>query len=643
MAHWHMSYKRPEGLEEVEFPEYSDIGQSSSKENLGDRHTETNPDVSMEPIAYLYVPELKKLIFGPKHPVIVKKLVDEYGMDPKTAWETFSSNWSGRFDFDKNEISAQLLLTEDQSLQEMEAEIQHLLKSEFRKFKPSAEMINIIPFGKSGEPIFRPDTMGKPVFHFYSKGKWTTKEASGTEGTSRDTAETKSEVFVIHDVDRYCSDDYAINVAFQEKQSRYSIGVYVINWKVGISGYQEYWHYKKSERKNALSTYKQVVDLISKAVEDIEWNEVPMSLIKPIIRNVLDNIDDDHKEGSGVHLYNIYRADVPKSADWRATIYGPRYPRQAFSTMEEVFRGTVDTEVALVEKEDVGRHSVYKYRYAFNPVDNSPKPIYPSDMKITRTASLQHSASAMDWLKNNWRATIPLQVFLGLFASIGGTPELLAQRMQSGQTVPQIVQETQQAAEQQESEETPLMAEETETATEAQPETPFNNILEMTLNFEGGYSNHPNDPGGETNRGITRRTYEQYLQQHGLPTDSIDMQNIPEDHVQDIYRTMYWDRVGGDTLPPVVARQVFDFAVNSGPTRAVQYLQGIVGTRQDGRFGPQTQRAVLRYVAQHGENALARAYLDRRRVFVNNFVQRHPQFPGLLNRVNELQQHIPAD
>lgn len=89
--------------------------------------------------------------------------------------------------------------------------------------------------------------------------------------------------------------------------------------------------------------------------------------------------------------------------------------------------------------------------------------------------------------------------------------------------------------------------------------------LAKVLKYEGGYANHPSDPGGETNYGITIAVA-RANGYHG------DMRSIPMDLVRKIYRKGYWDRVNGDDLPAGLDLCVFDFAVNSGPRRALDAM-----------------------------------------------------------------------
>jgi lysozyme family protein len=121
-------------------------------------------------------------------------------------------------------------------------------------------------------------------------------------------------------------------------------------------------------------------------------------------------------------------------------------------------------------------------------------------------------------------------------------------------------------------------------------EASFFKSLDMVLHHEGGFVDHPDDPGGATNKGITHKTYADFLDR---PLEDVsELKNIPEEHVQKIYKTGYWDRIRGDELPAGVDFCIFDWAVNSGPGRAAKALQKAVGATVDGAIGPMTVAAV---------------------------------------------------
>lgn len=98
----------------------------------------------------------------------------------------------------------------------------------------------------------------------------------------------------------------------------------------------------------------------------------------------------------------------------------------------------------------------------------------------------------------------------------------------------------------------------------------FDKCLAITLRYEGAYSNHPDDPGGPTMRGITQREYDTWRKQQGKSTRSV--RQLTDDEMRAIYRTQYWDAVAADSLVMGLDLCVFDAAVNSGVSRAQKWL-----------------------------------------------------------------------
>ncbi len=119
----------------------------------------------------------------------------------------------------------------------------------------------------------------------------------------------------------------------------------------------------------------------------------------------------------------------------------------------------------------------------------------------------------------------------------------------------------------------------------------FAACLAEVLPHEGGYVDHPDDPGGATNLGITHATLAAW---RGKPVTKQDVRNLSKAEAAAIYRARYWDAVQGDLLPPGLDLAVFDYAVNSGPGRAARSLQAVLGVTQDGAIGPATLAAVRR-------------------------------------------------
>ncbi len=100
----------------------------------------------------------------------------------------------------------------------------------------------------------------------------------------------------------------------------------------------------------------------------------------------------------------------------------------------------------------------------------------------------------------------------------------------------------------------------------------FAACLAVTLQWEGGYSNHPDDPGGPTMRGIIQREYDAWRTKHGLAQRPVHQ--IEETELEAIYRDEYWNALGCDDLPLGVDLCVFDAGVNSGVGRAREWMTG---------------------------------------------------------------------
>ena len=156
----------------------------------------------------------------------------------------------------------------------------------------------------------------------------------------------------------------------------------------------------------------------------------------------------------------------------------------------------------------------------------------------------------------------------------------------------------------------------------------YDKCLKTILHHEGGYVNHPKDPGGETNLGVTKRVY----QEHG---GTKDMKDLLVEDVAPIYKKGYWDRMKGDDLPGGLDLCVFDFGVNAGPNRAAKFLQKMIGTTVDGGIGPNTLAKVEEYIRENGEHESVEKYQSMRQ----KYYERLPTFAtfgkGWTRRVEE--------
>lgn len=137
----------------------------------------------------------------------------------------------------------------------------------------------------------------------------------------------------------------------------------------------------------------------------------------------------------------------------------------------------------------------------------------------------------------------------------------------------------------------------------------YDEALRRLLVHEGGYSNHPSDPGGPTNYGITIHDYRRYVKPGATAAD-IKAMRVTE--AKAIYRAKYWDAQRCDDLPAGVDYAVFDYGVNSGIGRSKKVLQRVIGVNADGVLGPKTMAAV----AAHDPKQTIVAICDERLRFL---------------------------
>lgn len=157
----------------------------------------------------------------------------------------------------------------------------------------------------------------------------------------------------------------------------------------------------------------------------------------------------------------------------------------------------------------------------------------------------------------------------------------------------------------------------------------YEKCLEIILHHEGGYVNHPKDPGGETNLGVTKRVYEEW-------GGTKDMKDLTVEDVAPIYQKNYWNRVRGDDLPAGLDLCVFDFGVNAGTGRSAKFLQRLVGTTVDGGIGPATLRAVNAYVQIEGIEATIDDFQKRRQEYYESLSTFETFGRGWTRRVDEV-------
>ena len=163
----------------------------------------------------------------------------------------------------------------------------------------------------------------------------------------------------------------------------------------------------------------------------------------------------------------------------------------------------------------------------------------------------------------------------------------------------------------------------------------FKAALGLVLLNEGGFVNHPKDPGGMTNLGCTKATWEEYV---GHPVSENDMRNLTPELVYPLYKRKYWDKVAGDDLPSGLDYAVFDAAINSGAGRAAKWLQEVVGVTADGSIGKGTLAAVA---SKDTQNLIAQ-YNDKRLQFLESLPTFATFGKGWSRRVSEVQSAASA-
>ena len=158
----------------------------------------------------------------------------------------------------------------------------------------------------------------------------------------------------------------------------------------------------------------------------------------------------------------------------------------------------------------------------------------------------------------------------------------------------------------------------------------YDAALARLLAHEGGYTNHPADPGGPTNLGITQATLSAFI---GRQATIAEVRALTPAKAGAIYRAKFWDHVNGDNLPVGIDLAVFDFGVHSGPSRGVAALQRAIKAADDGSLGPITTAAANRANPETTINAIC----DDRMIFIKKTKAfKVPRFQkGLINRVTK--------
>ena len=155
----------------------------------------------------------------------------------------------------------------------------------------------------------------------------------------------------------------------------------------------------------------------------------------------------------------------------------------------------------------------------------------------------------------------------------------------------------------------------------------FQKCLDLVLKSEGGWVNNPADPGGETNLGVTKKVWEEWVG-HEVKT----MKGLTPADVAPMYQAKYWMACYANQLPMGVDYMAFDAAVNMGPGRAVKLLQEAMGCVPDGVIGPRT----MQLIAQKDPKDVVDAYSNRNTSFYESLPTFGTFGKGWLKRVEDV-------
>lgn len=157
----------------------------------------------------------------------------------------------------------------------------------------------------------------------------------------------------------------------------------------------------------------------------------------------------------------------------------------------------------------------------------------------------------------------------------------------------------------------------------------FDKAFEFIKKWEGEYINDPNDAGGETKYGISKRSY-----------PHLNIRALTLEQAKEIYKKDFWIPSKANLLPEPLALAVFDFAVNAGVSRAMRTLQSVVGTDPDGIWGKKTVAAINAALRTMGSKKLAIKLCQERAEFYVGIVTRSSTqirfLKGWLRRVFDL-------
>lgn len=169
----------------------------------------------------------------------------------------------------------------------------------------------------------------------------------------------------------------------------------------------------------------------------------------------------------------------------------------------------------------------------------------------------------------------------------------------------------------------------------------FKQAYQLVLTNEGGYVNDPDDPGGETYKGIARKLHSSWngwqaidnlKHQQGFP-GNLDLDIILQSTVEEFYRINFWVPMNGNQIiNQQVANSIFDFGVNAGLSTSVSLAQTVVNAKADGVLGPKSLAAINSFDAEHFIDSFTIAKITRYINIVRNRPESKKYFFGWVSR-----------
>jgi hypothetical protein len=162
----------------------------------------------------------------------------------------------------------------------------------------------------------------------------------------------------------------------------------------------------------------------------------------------------------------------------------------------------------------------------------------------------------------------------------------------------------------------------------------FDFCFDRIIKSEGGYVWDKDDAGGETNLGVTKQAWSEFLER---PIQDGEMKKLTTSDVKPFYKQVYWDSIKCDDLPSGLDYVVFDFGINAGTKKSAKFLQRAVGAAEDGVIGP----ATLALVKTIEVPLLINIFTKLKENFYNSIVEKNPVqdkfLKGWMNRVASVQ------